>query len=115
MQRASVGTTVNAASLLLGVAIGLVGGYYRHTGAIAMRVMDGLMAIPAILLALALMAPRHHRMLSSPPTPPRHSRGAFCGPAGPLAPQPAGRLCARRGGRASTRMSDLMPRSRSTR
>ncbi len=51
-----VGTTVGAASLLLGVAIGLVGGYYRRADAIVMRVMDGLMAIPAILLALALMA-----------------------------------------------------------
>jgi peptide/nickel transport system permease protein len=51
-----VGSTVSAASLLLGVAIGLVGGYYRRADAVVMRVMDGLMAIPAILLALALMA-----------------------------------------------------------
>lgn len=51
-----VGATVSVASLVLGVAIGLVGGYYRRLDAIVMRVMDGLMAIPAILLALALMA-----------------------------------------------------------
>ena len=51
-----VGSTVGVASLVFGVAIGLVGGYYRRLDAIVMRVMDGLMAIPAILLALALMA-----------------------------------------------------------
>ena len=51
-----VGATVGCLSLLLGVTIGLVGGYYRRLDAVVMRVMDGLMAIPAILLALALMA-----------------------------------------------------------
>jgi peptide/nickel transport system permease protein len=51
-----VGAAVAAASLLLGTAIGLVGGYYRRLDPVIMRVMDGLMAIPAILLALALMA-----------------------------------------------------------
>jgi peptide/nickel transport system permease protein len=42
--------------LLIGTAVGLVSGYYRRVDTIVMRVMDGLMAIPAILLALALMA-----------------------------------------------------------
>lgn len=51
-----VGAMVSVASLLLGVTIGLVSGYYRRVDAVVMRVMDGLMAIPAILLALALMA-----------------------------------------------------------
>ena len=51
-----VGTVVSLTSLLAGVAIGLVGGYYRRLDAVVMRIMDGLMAIPAILLALALMA-----------------------------------------------------------
>jgi peptide/nickel transport system permease protein len=51
-----VGATVGLASLAFGVSIGLVGGYYRRVDAVVMRVMDGLMAIPAILLALALMA-----------------------------------------------------------
>ena len=51
-----VGATVGVSALLLGVVIGLVGGYYRQLDAVVMRVMDGLMAIPAILLALALMA-----------------------------------------------------------
>jgi peptide/nickel transport system permease protein len=51
-----VGTTVSLVALGLGVGIGLIGSYYRRADAIVMRVMDGLMAIPAILLALALMA-----------------------------------------------------------
>ncbi len=51
-----VGVTVGLASLALGIPIGLITGYYRRLDTIVMRVMDGLMAIPAILLALALMA-----------------------------------------------------------
>ncbi|MGH7266599.1 MAG: ABC transporter permease [Candidatus Rokuibacteriota bacterium] len=52
----TVGFSVAVASLLFGTAIGLVSGYNRRIDAVVMRVMDGLMAIPAILLALALMA-----------------------------------------------------------
>ena len=51
-----VGAIVAIASLVIGTALGLVIGFYRRLDAIMMRVMDGLMAIPAILLALALMA-----------------------------------------------------------
>jgi peptide/nickel transport system permease protein len=52
----TVGAAVSVLSLSLGTALGLVIGFYRRLDAIMMRVMDGLMAIPAILLALALMA-----------------------------------------------------------
>jgi peptide/nickel transport system permease protein len=51
-----VGATVSIVSLLVGTTLGLVIGFYRRLDAVMMRVMDGLMAIPAILLALALMA-----------------------------------------------------------
>ena len=51
-----VGVVVGTTSLAFGVLIGLVTGYYRRLDRIVMRIMDGLMAIPAILLALALMA-----------------------------------------------------------
>jgi peptide/nickel transport system permease protein len=51
-----VGASVAVASLLIGTTLGLVIGFYRRIDTIMMRVMDGLMAIPAILLALALMA-----------------------------------------------------------
>jgi len=41
-----------------GIVIGLIAGYYRRVDLVLMRVMDGLMAFPAILLAIALMAAR---------------------------------------------------------
>ncbi len=52
----AVGLSVALFSTALGLAIGLVTGFSRWVDAIVMRVMDGLMAIPAILLAIALMA-----------------------------------------------------------
>lgn len=51
-----VGSAVSIVALVVGTALGLVIGFYRRVDAVMMRVMDGLMAIPAILLALALMA-----------------------------------------------------------
>ncbi len=52
----TVGMTVAVASLLIGTTLGLVIGFSQRLDRVAMRVMDGLMAIPSILLALALMA-----------------------------------------------------------
>ena len=51
-----VGLAVAALSILVGLAIGLVTGYVRRLDAVVMRVMDGLMSIPSVLLAIALMA-----------------------------------------------------------
>jgi len=51
-----VGLGVAFFSTAFGLAIGLVAGFNRSVDAIVMRVMDGLMAIPAVLLAIALMA-----------------------------------------------------------
>jgi peptide/nickel transport system permease protein len=51
-----IGVTVALASTLLGLVIGVVAGYFRLADAVIMRVMDGLMAIPGILLAIALMS-----------------------------------------------------------
>ncbi len=51
-----VGLTVGLIAVSLGLVIGLVAGYVRWLDGIFMRVMDGLMAIPPILLALALVA-----------------------------------------------------------
>ena len=51
-----MGSAVSLLSLGLGTSLGLVIAFYRRLDAVCMRVMDGLMAIPAILLALALMA-----------------------------------------------------------
>ena len=51
-----VGLAVAVLGTLVGLAIGLVTGYLRWVDAIVMRVMDGLMSIPSVLLAIALMA-----------------------------------------------------------
>jgi peptide/nickel transport system permease protein len=51
-----VGLSVAALSTVIGLAIGLVSGYLRAVDAVVMRVMDGMMAIPAIMLAIALIA-----------------------------------------------------------
>jgi peptide/nickel transport system permease protein len=51
-----VGFSVAILSTAIGLFIGLVVGFSRWIDAVVMRVMDGLMAIPPILLAIALMA-----------------------------------------------------------
>src|SRR5439155_848822 len=53
-----VGATTMVLTSLGGIAIGLCAGYSRRLDLPLMRVMDGLMAFPAILLAIALMAAR---------------------------------------------------------
>jgi peptide/nickel transport system permease protein len=50
-----VGFAVAALSSLIGLAAGLVCGYYSRIDAVVMRAMDGIMAIPSILLAIALI------------------------------------------------------------
>jgi len=51
-----VGLTVALISISIGLFIGLVAGYVRWLDGIIMRLMDGLMAIPAILLAIGLVS-----------------------------------------------------------
>ncbi len=51
-----VGFSVAALAAIMGTTLGLVAGFMRRVDAIVMRVMDGLMSIPPILLAIALMA-----------------------------------------------------------
>lgn len=52
----TVGFSVAILSTVLGLAIGLVTGFLRKVDAVVMRIMDGLMAIPSILLAIALIS-----------------------------------------------------------
>jgi peptide/nickel transport system permease protein len=52
----TVGFAVAVLASLAGLAIGLVSGFYRWADGIIMRVMDGVMSVPPILLAVALMA-----------------------------------------------------------
>jgi peptide/nickel transport system permease protein len=51
-----IGFSVALLATTVGLAIGLVAGYLRTADAILMRLMDGLMAIPSILLAIAIIA-----------------------------------------------------------
>jgi peptide/nickel transport system permease protein len=51
-----VGFGVAICSSVIGLTIGLVSGMVRWADSIIMRIMDGLMSIPSILLAIALMA-----------------------------------------------------------
>jgi peptide/nickel transport system permease protein len=52
----TVGFSVAILASVVGLAIGLFSGFVRWADAILMRVMDGVMSIPPILLAVALMA-----------------------------------------------------------
>jgi peptide/nickel transport system permease protein len=52
----TVGFGVAIAASIIGLAIGLISGFVRRFDGVIMRMMDGLMSIPSILLAIALMA-----------------------------------------------------------
>lgn len=51
-----VGVAVAIVSVSIGLVIGLIAGYVRWIDAVVMRIMDGIMAIPGVLLAIALIA-----------------------------------------------------------
>ena len=50
-----VGFVVAALASIVGLALGLVCGYFKRVDGVMMRIMDGIMAIPSILLAIALI------------------------------------------------------------
>jgi peptide/nickel transport system permease protein len=52
----TVGFGVAIAASIIGLAIGLISGFVRRFDGVIMRMMDGLMSIPSILLAIAVMA-----------------------------------------------------------
>ena len=51
-----VGFSVSILTVTVATGIGLVSGYYRRVDMILMRIVDGVMSIPGLLLAIALMA-----------------------------------------------------------
>ena len=51
-----IGIATAIVSVFLGLVIGMIAGFFRTADAIIMRAMDALMAIPSILLAIALVA-----------------------------------------------------------
>ena len=60
----TVGLGVAVVTTIFGLMIGIFSGFYRAADAVIMRIMDGLMSIPAILLAIALVSINR----PSPPT-----------------------------------------------
>ncbi len=52
----TVGLSVALVSLICAILIGLPAGYYPKLDTVIMRLMDGLMSIPSVLLAMAMMA-----------------------------------------------------------
>ena len=52
----AIGVMVAALSVAVGLTIGLIAGYIRWLDEFIMRIMDGLMAIPAILLAMGVVS-----------------------------------------------------------
>jgi peptide/nickel transport system permease protein len=52
----AVGVSVALIAVAIGTVIGLISGYVRWLDGIIMRIMDGLMAIPGILLAIAMVS-----------------------------------------------------------
>jgi peptide/nickel transport system permease protein len=52
----AVGLSVAVLAVSIGLVIGLLAGFFRPVEVLVMRLMDGLMAIPAILLAIALIS-----------------------------------------------------------
>lgn len=52
----TIGFGAAVASVAIGLVLGVIAGYFQWIGGFIMRVMDGLMAIPNILLAIALVA-----------------------------------------------------------
>lgn len=51
-----VGLSVAAIAIAVGMTVGLIAGYFRWADGMIMRIMDGMMAIPAILLAIAVVS-----------------------------------------------------------
>lgn len=51
-----IGATVTAIVIIVGVGIGVAVGYNRIADNIVMRIMDGMMAFPTLILALAIIA-----------------------------------------------------------
>ncbi|QDL93971.1 ABC transporter permease (plasmid) [Paroceanicella profunda] len=52
----TIGIGVTVMAVVLGLFIGLVSGFFRTADAIVMRIMDGLMAMPSVLLAIAIVS-----------------------------------------------------------
>jgi peptide/nickel transport system permease protein len=52
----AIGAAVASSACVMGTILGLLAGYFRSLDKIIMRVMDGIMAVPAIMLAIATIS-----------------------------------------------------------
>jgi peptide/nickel transport system permease protein len=52
----TIGAVTTALSALVGVTMGLIGGYVNYLGPLLMRINDGIMAFPGTLFAIVLVA-----------------------------------------------------------
>ncbi len=52
----TIGLGVAIVSIVIGLPLGLLSGFFKTLDAVLMRVMDGLMAIPSVLLAIAVVS-----------------------------------------------------------
>lgn len=50
-----IGVTVTGIASVTGTGLGLLAGYYRRLDGLIMRIMDGLMAFPSVLLAIGVV------------------------------------------------------------
>lgn len=53
-----VGVLTSVLTIIVGTLFGLIAGYYRRLDGVVMRVTDGMMAFPGIILAIGIMAVR---------------------------------------------------------
>jgi peptide/nickel transport system permease protein len=53
-----VGFFTSVTTIVLGTLIGMVASFYRRADAVIMRIIDGMMAFPGIILAIGIMAVR---------------------------------------------------------
>ncbi|MCS3507963.1 ABC transporter permease [Achromobacter sp. JUb104] len=59
-----IGAGTAVAALIPGLLLGVIAGYFRAADMVIMRVMDGIMSVPSILLAIALVAVTGASMLT---------------------------------------------------
>ena len=52
----AIGAVTTAFSAIIGITIGLIGGYVKFLGGLLMRINDGIMAFPGALFAIVLVA-----------------------------------------------------------
>ena len=49
-----IGLSVTMISTIFGMCIGIIAAYYKNTEKFLMRIVDGIMAFPSIILAIVL-------------------------------------------------------------